>query len=385
MGIREAVDSAIVATDERLALSAARLWRTQGPRAVTFGAVARAAVIGKSLASHHFPSQRKLMLAAGELVGATLLSRIKSIADALQQTENRVIGAARTDGPAILVERLLADGAEDAVCLLELCAEALKDKDFRPIVAQIFDAIGRIADIAGADAKLVLVTTLGELLQFVPIPRSPLGPVGLRERVLWLTAQGAAHRDLVEGFRALATHTVEPQAAVAMTIAASEGDPRDRIVRAARSLLAQGVYPSHRAIAAEAGVSLSATTYWFKTGTDILIGIYERIQSDVRDNADTAALANMSSVRDFVEVLAALLPYYSAQAESTVAHLHLVLLAARSPQLRDWAERVQQAEIDGLRTILQMLSSDVEVDLGRVTLSVISGRALELLLQSRLS
>ena len=368
---------AAMATDKRLAHHAAQLWRAGGLRAVTFGAVAKEAASGKSLVSHHFPSHRHLLLAAGHLVAGALAEKLEAIAQALQASDR----AARQDGPAILIERLLYEDGEQATCLLELCALALSDADFRDMLAPIFAAIARIAALAEADTRLIQIAVLGELLQHAPIPRSPLGPQGLRERMRLFTAPGAQHPELVEGFRSLANARVEKRALAAQDRQdPSPEDRRERIVLAARNLLARGEDPSHRAIAAEAGVSLSATTYYFKSRTDIVIGIYERIQADTREGRAQAAFASVSDTREFIAALRALLPYYPAHPDATVAHLNLVLLAARTPPLRDWADRAQKLEIAGLRQLLARFEPDIGIDLGRTSLSVISGLALDLLL-----
>ncbi|MEJ0041814.1 MAG: helix-turn-helix domain-containing protein [Rhizomicrobium sp.] len=54
----------------RAATAAARLWEQSGPAAITFGAVAEAAGLAKSLVSHHFSTREQLVRDAARLLVA---------------------------------------------------------------------------------------------------------------------------------------------------------------------------------------------------------------------------------------------------------------------------------------------------------------------------
>jgi len=90
---------------------------------------------------------------------------------------------------------------------------------------------------------------------------------------------------------------------------------------------------THRAVAAEAGVPVSAATYYFTTIDDLLVEALRRAVDE------EPALISASAPHD-AGALARGLHAYAVQRRATaVAHYELLLLATRRPALRPDAER----------------------------------------------
>lgn len=126
---------------------------------------------------------------------------------------------------------------------------------------------------------------------------------------------------------------------------------REAILRATLSVIAargtDGV--THRAVAAEAGVPLSATTYWFSSRDELLEETLrfaaraeiERLERLVLDLAPREL-----SVSEWAEAFAAALAHdIEAEPERHVALFELGLEAGRRPALRPEAERLQAANL----------------------------------------
>jgi TetR/AcrR family transcriptional regulator, regulator of biofilm formation and stress response len=113
---------------------------------------------------------------------------------------------------------------------------------------------------------------------------------------------------------------------------------RSRILDAAMDLVAErgmaGV--SHRAVAARAGVSLSATSYYFESLADLehaaIVEHYGRRLDDYRRAAQSLQLLDLSAT----EMAAAAAELFTSSAiELVTAHLEVYLNAARRSDLRD--------------------------------------------------
>jgi TetR/AcrR family transcriptional regulator, regulator of biofilm formation and stress response len=126
---------------------------------------------------------------------------------------------------------------------------------------------------------------------------------------------------------------------------------REAILRATLSVIAahgtDGL--THRAVAAEAGVPLSATTYWFSSRDELLEETLrfaareetERLERIVLDLAPREL-----SVGEWAEALSSLLmSEFAAEPERHMALYELGIEAARNPALRPEVERMHAAQL----------------------------------------
>ncbi|WAB80917.1 TetR family transcriptional regulator [Microcella daejeonensis] len=90
---------------------------------------------------------------------------------------------------------------------------------------------------------------------------------------------------------------------------------------------------THRAVAAQAGVPVSAATYYFATIDDLLI---EALRRAVEEET---ALLQPDALADTADLARALHDYAVQRRATAVAHYELLLLATRRPALRPDAER----------------------------------------------
>ncbi|KKO72001.1 TetR/AcrR family transcriptional regulator [Kerstersia gyiorum] len=131
------------------------------------------------------------------------------------------------------------------------------------------------------------------------------------------------------------------------------GDPgrRDRLVDAALSImLAQGVQGvSHRAVAAEAGVPLGSTTYYFRDLDALLIASIERLTQRRRIEMETWS-ADIASLDELLARLAELIvARLSRDRVETTLSYELHFLALRRPAFRFYSEASTQVLRDTLR------------------------------------
>jgi DNA-binding transcriptional regulator YbjK len=160
---------------------------------------------------------------------------------------------------------------------------------------------------------------------------------------------------------------------------------REAILRAAVALIGeQGPDAlTHRAVAERAGVSLSATTYWFSSKDEIFTEAValaageevERLERLVLDLAPRH-VAPADWARELSAALAADVQQNPAR---PVAMYEFVLEAARQPELRDEVARWEAAHLRlaeaGLRAVG---SADPETD-AHIVVAVVSGLMLGLL------
>lgn len=354
----------------------AGLWVGGGPRSVTYGAVAEAAGCRKSLVSHHYRSHRALLLASGDLVATMAIDEIRALLSGLQAIAPS--GRDPNEALARLVERLFADDARWATCILEIAALAVADPDFHRILGRILQAIDAvILLVAPGEQQLLRAVLLGEMLVHAPLPASPVTLLGLRGRLAWFRDPPPENAQFVKGLAELVSNpALYPYPSKPVAIPAQEEDRRTRILHAAVRLLARGENPSHRSIAAEALLPLAATTYYFKSRIGILENVYEAIVNAAELRAlSIDRLAGDGSER-LLQLIGGMLPFYiSAEAGATVAHLNLALIAARSPELRDWAAKAHEAEIRSIEAYLETPSRST-CNVAQAVLAAVTGCVL---------
>jgi TetR/AcrR family transcriptional regulator, regulator of biofilm formation and stress response len=160
---------------------------------------------------------------------------------------------------------------------------------------------------------------------------------------------------------------------------------RDAILRAAVALIGeQGPDAlTHRAVAERAGVSLSATTYWFSSKEEIF---REAVALAAREEVDRLERLVLDLAPRRVEPAAWARELSAALAEDArqnparpVAMYEFVLEASRQPELRDEVARWETAHLRlaeaGLRAVG---TADPETD-AHIVVAVVSGLMLGLL------
>ena len=126
---------------------------------------------------------------------------------------------------------------------------------------------------------------------------------------------------------------------------------RQAILRATVAVVAEhgtdGV--THRAVAAEAGVPLSATTYWFASRDELLEESFRFAAREEIDRLEQLVLdlaPRELTLREWAAALAAMLTHeLEAEPQRHIALLELGLEAARRPGLRPEVERMQAAQL----------------------------------------
>lgn len=127
---------------------------------------------------------------------------------------------------------------------------------------------------------------------------------------------------------------------------------RDLILDAAITVLGQEGLAAltHRRVAAEAGLPLAATTYWFASKDELLLNAYRRAAE--RDIARVRSVAAEAEGKDVADALADVLGAELADGRTAlVACFTMWVEAARRPELREieagWTEAYEDV-IEGL-------------------------------------
>jgi TetR/AcrR family transcriptional regulator, regulator of biofilm formation and stress response len=136
---------------------------------------------------------------------------------------------------------------------------------------------------------------------------------------------------------------------------------------------------THRRVAAEAGVPLAATTYWFSSKDELLAEAY-RLAAE-RDAERVAAMAAELCAADDVDLAGALTELLAADLaggrSTLIAFYALWLEAARRPALRGVEDDWTAAYLDAVRAVLARGGSPTPDLDARVVVAAIDGLVLE--------
>jgi DNA-binding transcriptional regulator YbjK len=144
-----------------------------------------------------------------------------------------------------------------------------------------------------------------------------------------------------------------------LTERAIRGEARRELIldAAIRVLAVEG--PSgltHRRVAAEAGLPVAATTYWFTSKDDLLAQAYRRAAD--RDIARVQAVADAADPDDLGGALIALMRAELSEGQAgLLAAFTLWLESARRPELRGIEEEWTAAYTDALAVLLRRSGS----------------------------
>ena len=139
---------------------------------------------------------------------------------------------------------------------------------------------------------------------------------------------------------------------------------REAILRATVALIgARGTDAvTHRAVAAEAGVPLSATTYWFSSRDDLLEQTFLLAAREETDRLERLVLElaprDLSIAEWAAAIAATLAGDVRSERERLVALYELALEASRRPALRGELARWQEAQLRVAQIGLRALGSD---------------------------
>jgi DNA-binding transcriptional regulator YbjK len=129
---------------------------------------------------------------------------------------------------------------------------------------------------------------------------------------------------------------------------------RELILDAAITVLGQEGLSAltHRRVAAEAGLPLAATTYWFASKDELLLNAFRRAAD--KDIARVRSVAAEAEAKDVADALADVLGAELADGRTAlVACFTMWVEAARRPELRDieaeWTEAYEEVIADLLR------------------------------------
>ena len=139
---------------------------------------------------------------------------------------------------------------------------------------------------------------------------------------------------------------------------------------------------THRAVAAEAGVSLSSTTYHFASKDEIVAAAFERVASFEIDRIARDAEVLAGGASDVASIARALATWLDEQVEGegllrVRAGYHLQLEAARRPELRDIHIAWGQAVNDLAERVLRAAGSPRPRTDARILAGAIDGLRLD--------
>jgi DNA-binding transcriptional regulator YbjK len=163
---------------------------------------------------------------------------------------------------------------------------------------------------------------------------------------------------------------------------------RQAILDAALRVVARGGVGevTHRRVAAEAGVPLGATTYYFSSKDEMLretLRYGAQSESEVPAGTAWAAAAEARSPRSLAAALADDLGAYLDDRPHALATYEVFLAAARDPGMADAAEAWTQASRRQLEPVLERLGSPAPAQDARVVTALLDGLGLEQLAGQR--
>ncbi len=150
---------------------------------------------------------------------------------------------------------------------------------------------------------------------------------------------------------------------------------RDVIVDAALAVIAD-VGPdalTHRRVAADAGVPLAATTYWFSSKAELVRAAFRRaVDSDLeRLTARARVAVNWTRENVATELARTLHTTLEEDRTTVLVDASLWTEALRRPELRAEAERWTDAYVDFYRELLRRIDSSVsEVDIRLISAAI---------------
>lgn len=167
----------------------------------------------------------------------------------------------------------------------------------------------------------------------------------------------------------------------------AEGRRRVILDAALRVVAAGGIDAvTHRRVAAEAGVALGSTTYYFGSRDEILLEAFRHYIA--RHNAMVAALAEQfprGDLASFVDLLVASTRRQFEDSAMVLAEYELILFAARNPRLAEEYRAWQRTLVGHVAERLERLGARQPIDAARTLVAALRGFELDRLARAEQS
>ncbi len=160
--------------------------------------------------------------------------------------------------------------------------------------------------------------------------------------------------------------------------------PREQILDAAIDLLADDALRtmSHRSLAPQAGLSLSATTYYFASKTEIFEAALERLIEKAQHALAKSGDAAVPISWEMDDLVKTLTEFYLEEGQAaTRAHLNIGLLAGRTPSMHAAMEDFYALQIANFSRLLGEAGAGGSGDRTAFLYKLISGHLMLSLLR----
>jgi DNA-binding transcriptional regulator YbjK len=143
---------------------------------------------------------------------------------------------------------------------------------------------------------------------------------------------------------------------------------------------------THRAVAAEAGVPLAATTYYFDSKEEL---IREALAAAAGSDEETLGrlaptLERVTDVDPFVAALLELVDLWLGIGRTTlIAHYELCLEAARRPELEELARRWTDVHVEALAPALERVGASEPEQAAWILVTALDGMLVDVLAARR--
>lgn len=135
---------------------------------------------------------------------------------------------------------------------------------------------------------------------------------------------------------------------------------------------------THRRVAAEAGVPLGSTTYYFRSRDEMLLEAFRQYIADT--NAMIASLSEefpQSGLASFLDLLVAFTQREFQDPALVLAEYELNLFAARNPALAEEIRAWQRTMVSLVAERLEELGAERPIDAGRTLVAALRGFELD--------
>lgn len=259
--------------------TAARLCLEQGLGALTMRSAATAADVAPSAIVYHFKTRERLLAAILSHLAEGIEQSRRHLAAAFDAEQSAFAGKAAL--VAAILCRLLDEQGHAAIALLEI-SRLLRDSDMAQDSEAVMVRESRRADafwqslphIAEADIeeRAIWAATAQGLISLAMLDRQPVARDARIVRVTTRLADRLERRDV-----ALLPRTTPPPPGEEIVRPAGKQQIVDATIRLSGQ---SGIEPlTHRKIAAEAGLSIASTTYFYPTKEDIVIDAARELQA----------------------------------------------------------------------------------------------------------
>lgn len=352
---------------ERIAATAARLFRERGFHATTIDEIGRAEGISGGAIYRHFAGKDELLAAVARRGVTRIATCIDAVVDPTAPPDERLADAVRAGGRAVLEDL-------DAILVYMRDGALLSREQRRPIVAQqranddrLIDAIrGARPELSRQHAGFMLQSLAGMYLSVAhfatAVPRS-------RIEDIW-TAMGSA---ALLGAPAVAVTVGRPRGAEPL-IARAPASRREEILGAATALFRENGFGGVGVddIGAAAGIAGPAVYRYFENKEDVLAAAMRRGGEQLA--ASVSAALGAPTVDDAIEHLLVSYVDIAIGHDSTIA-VYLAEVDSLDERHRRAVRREQRGYTDEWAALVAQRRPDASADEVRVAVHATIGLA----------